>query len=220
MFYAVSAAENLLIFGADVCNAFSEAPAPKQGFYIQPDRAFSEWWIHQGREPIPDGYVIPVLRAMQGHPNRRDCGKSVDDFEFAAPSIELAHMFYDALDDHLSMPIKRQGLVSLFNGIDVQQTRTYIKISAETYIEKMGAKYLELWHKEIPLMAERPLPIPTHETFMKTFHQAVGDNDPKTLATLQTRFHFGYRNGVGELIYAMVSVPPGYLHRHCQMCTT
>eukprot|EP00804_Cyclotella_cryptica_P024685 CCRYP_001671-RA/>CCRYP_001671-RA protein AED:0.29 eAED:-0.05 QI:0/0/0/0.33/1/1/3/0/660 len=220
-----------------------EAPAPKQGFYIQPDRAFSEWWIHQGREPIPDGYVIPVLRAMQGHPEsprlwEKWCDqmikthkfaptthepclytglwqgekcyfkRQVDDFEFAAPSIELAHMFYDALDDHLSMPIKRQGLVSLFNGIDVQQTRTYIKISAETYIEKMGAKYLELWHKEIPLMAERPLPIPTHETFMKTFHQAVGDNDPKTLATLQTRFHFGYRNGVGELIYAMVTCRP------------
>ena len=32
LFYAVSAAENLLIFGGDVSNAFSEAPPPKQGF--------------------------------------------------------------------------------------------------------------------------------------------------------------------------------------------
>ncbi|KAL7489869.1 hypothetical protein ACHAW6_016196 [Cyclotella cf. meneghiniana] len=243
MFYAISAAENLLIFGADVCNAFSEAPAPKQGFYIQPDRAFQEWWVHQGRDPIPEGYVIPVMRAMQGHPEsprlwEKWCDqmikthqftptthepclytgvwhgekcyfkRQVDDFEFAAPSNKLAHLFYDALDDHLTMPIKRQGMVTLFNGIDIQQTRHYIKISAETYIEKMGTKYLELWHKEVPMTAERPLPIPTHEAFLKAFQQAEGDNDPTTMATLQQRYHFGYRNGVGELIYAMVTCRP------------
>ena len=239
MFYAISAAENLLIFGADVCNAFSEAPAPKQGFYIQPDRAFCDWWIHQGKPPIPEGYVIPVMRAMQGHPEsprlwEKWCDKmikshqfkptthepclytgiwhgekcyfkrQVDDFEFAAPSSKLAHLFYDAIDDHLTMPIKRQGLVTLFNGIDIQQTRHYIKISAETYIEKMGSKYLELWHKEVPLTTERPLPIPTHGTFLKTFHSAVGDDNPNTVATLQQKYSFGYRKGVGELIYAMV----------------
>ncbi len=38
IFYAFSSAENLLIFGADVSNAFAEAPPPKQGFYIQPDK--------------------------------------------------------------------------------------------------------------------------------------------------------------------------------------
>jgi hypothetical protein len=42
LFYAISAAENLLIYGADVSNAFAEAPPPKQGFYIHPDRAFRE----------------------------------------------------------------------------------------------------------------------------------------------------------------------------------
>jgi hypothetical protein len=47
LFYGISVAENLLVFGADVSNAFSEAPPPKQGFYIQPDRAFEEWWFAQ-----------------------------------------------------------------------------------------------------------------------------------------------------------------------------
>jgi hypothetical protein len=32
LFYAVSAAENLSIFGADVSNAFAKAPPPKHGF--------------------------------------------------------------------------------------------------------------------------------------------------------------------------------------------
>jgi hypothetical protein len=40
LFYAVSVAESLLIFGVDVSNAFAKAPPPKQGLYIYPDWAF------------------------------------------------------------------------------------------------------------------------------------------------------------------------------------
>ncbi len=70
IFYAVLAVKNLLIYGADVSNAFAEAPPPKQGFYIQPDKAILEWWASKkdGRKPTPPGYVILVLLAMQGHP--------------------------------------------------------------------------------------------------------------------------------------------------------
>jgi hypothetical protein len=64
LFYAVCAAENLLIFGSDVCNAFAEVPPPKQGFYTRPDRAFNEWWTqHKGPPPLSPGQVILVLSA-------------------------------------------------------------------------------------------------------------------------------------------------------------
>ena len=43
VFYAIAAAENLALFGADVSNAFAEAPPPKQGFYIRPDAEFHVW---------------------------------------------------------------------------------------------------------------------------------------------------------------------------------
>jgi hypothetical protein len=69
LFYAIAAAENLLVFGSNVCNAFAEVPPPKQGFYIRPDQAFNKWWVqHKGCPPIPPGHVVPVLSAMQGHP--------------------------------------------------------------------------------------------------------------------------------------------------------
>ena len=72
LFYAISAAENLLIYGADVSNAFAEAPPPKQGFYIHPDRAFREWWSnHKKRPPIADGDVIPI--GMPGKINQSLC---------------------------------------------------------------------------------------------------------------------------------------------------
>jgi hypothetical protein len=69
LFYAIAAAENLMVYGADVSNAFAEAPPPKQGFYIHPDCAFHDWWTnHKKRSPIKPGEVIPILSAMQGHP--------------------------------------------------------------------------------------------------------------------------------------------------------
>ncbi len=72
LFYAVAAAENLIVYGADVYNAFAEAPPPKQGFFIWPDNAFHSWWTdHLMRPPIPQGHVIPIFSAMQA------CGKKM-----------------------------------------------------------------------------------------------------------------------------------------------
>jgi hypothetical protein len=34
LFYRIEVAENLIVYGADVSNAFAEAPPPKQGFYM------------------------------------------------------------------------------------------------------------------------------------------------------------------------------------------
>jgi hypothetical protein len=69
LFYGIKAAENLLIFGADVLNAFTKAPPPKQGFYIYPNQAFHDWWVNHKEFPhLKKGMVIPILSAIQGHP--------------------------------------------------------------------------------------------------------------------------------------------------------
>jgi hypothetical protein len=48
---------------------FLEAPLPKQGFFIYPNQAFLDWWVHHKKFPslLPDA-VIPILSTMQGHP--------------------------------------------------------------------------------------------------------------------------------------------------------
>ncbi len=85
LFHTVSAAESLLIFGADVSNTFAKAPPPKQGFYIYPDWAFQEWWVnHKQWPPIPEGGVIPVLSAMQVTQNRHGCGRNMRTLFYAS----------------------------------------------------------------------------------------------------------------------------------------
>lgn len=243
LFYGVSAAENMLVFGADVGNAFAEAPPPKQGFYILPDKAFKEWWEAKGFPPLKEGQVIPVMRAMQGHPESsrlwekhidriiRKYGfkptvhepclylgfvrgercifkRQVDDFAIACQTEETAHHFFDILDDELTMPMKRLGLIKLFNGIDVLQTKYYIKISCQTYLEKIAEKHLDKWMRELNITSTRPVPMPATESFIKRFDAAVGDPDKTVQASLEKEFHFGYRSGIGEIIYAMVTARP------------
>ena len=58
--------------------------------------------------------------------------RQVDDFAIACHDEQTAHMLLDIIDDHLSIPLKRQGLFDMFNGIDVTQTQDYIKIDCHT----------------------------------------------------------------------------------------
>lgn len=57
----------MLVLGADASNAFAEAPAPKAPLYVIVDQQFREWWRQQVQEDIPEGWVLPVKHALQGH---------------------------------------------------------------------------------------------------------------------------------------------------------
>ena len=50
---ATAALKDLKVYGADVSNAFAEAPPPKDPLYMSIDKPFCEWWQTRGREPIP-----------------------------------------------------------------------------------------------------------------------------------------------------------------------
>lgn len=70
LFWAIVAKESLIAIGADVSNAFAEAPPPKAPLYLYIDDAYREWWTeHLGRTPIPkECNVVRVNNAIQGHP--------------------------------------------------------------------------------------------------------------------------------------------------------
>ncbi len=244
IFYVILAAENMLVYGADILNAFAEAPPLKQGFFIFPDWAFHNWWVNKkGKPPIPDSHVIPVLGAMQGHPESpclweknidqilRDIGLTptiheqciysglilgkrvlfmwqVNNFAIFAPSQCIANHLLDLIDDKLSIPMKRQGLVTLYNGLDIIQTRDYIKVSCETYINRISNIYLDHGWMKSYLILDHPTPLPTTPPFMKALQTEEGDPDPVAQRTLENKMGFNYRSGIEQLVYAMVCCCP------------
>jgi hypothetical protein len=133
--------------------------------------------------------------------------RQVDDFSVAAATPSLAAHVLDLIEDHLTIPLKRLGLVSLFNGLDVEQTQHYIKLSYSTYINRICEKYLDTWLRTHN-MPNRATPLPQNDTFLKSFLVAEGDPSPTVQEELSTRMGVKYRNGIGELIYALVTCRP------------
>jgi hypothetical protein len=90
------------------------------------------------------------------------------------------------------MPMKQLGLISLFNGIDILQSKYFIKISCQTYTEKMVKRHLDSWMNDLKMITYKPTPMPTTESFMKSFHMVVGDPDKTVQAHLEKEYKFGY----------------------------
>ncbi len=136
--------------------------------------------------------------------------RQVDDFAIGAPDTRTADILLDMLDDMLTMPIKRQGLLDLFNGIDVIQTRHYIKIDCHTYVDKFCEKYLNTWLRKLQISDDRPTPLPVdRKDWLKGFNSITGSNDAKDIAKLEATHQIKYRGGVvSELIWAMTTCRP------------
>jgi hypothetical protein len=134
----------------------------------------------------------------------------VDDFAVGAPDAATCDRVFDLMDVHLKIPLKRLGLITMYNGVNIEQTKHYIKISCESYIEKISAKHLESWMRIFAMPTIGPTPLPTTAGFMKSFLAAEGD--PNGQKELESRMRLSYRSGVGELIYALVTCRPDISH--------
>ena len=99
----------------------------------------------------------------------------VHDFAISTAHDRTAAILLDRVDDKLSIPIKRQGRIKMFNGLDIHQTRDYVKISCETYIDRIHARHSDKWMKSVHIASDRPTPLPTADQFMKEFLKGNGD---------------------------------------------
>jgi hypothetical protein len=132
----------------------------------------------------------------------------VDDFAIATPSERIGNHILDLIDDKLSIPMKQQGFPTLYNGLDIHQTRDYIKLSCKTYFDKLCQGHITNRWMTAYQIADRPTPLPTTQTFMKVLQEDDGDPYPAAQKQLKRRMGFSYRSGIGQLVYPMVCCRP------------
>jgi hypothetical protein len=116
------------------------------------------------------------------------------------------------LDERLTILIKRQGCLNMFNGIDITQIWDYIKISCKSFIDKCREELLASWMSSYLMAAACPTPLPCNPIWFKKFNAAIGDPDPKNQADLAKSMHLSYSLGVGELIWAMTTCHPDLVY--------
>ena len=49
--------------------------------------------------------------------------RQVDDFATAAEDAATCDMVFDLVDGYLKIPLKRLGLVTIYNGVNIEQTK-------------------------------------------------------------------------------------------------
>ena len=238
LMWALVAALNYVAIGVDVANAYAEAPGTKEMFYMKVDHQFQEWWTTElKRDPIPHGWVIPIKKNLQGHPEgprlwnkyidnilndlkfqrttHEGCLyyqhhakhglililRQVDDFIIAAKDEDIARNVRNDIQKHMSNPMNELGIIKRFSGSDIHQTRHYVKISSETYIQKICEHHK--WTNEN--VANVPIPMRSDSKYQATLETTKGPSEPQEQQKLEEQMGFSYRQAIGELIYAMTT---------------
>jgi hypothetical protein len=71
----------------------------------------------------------------------------VDDFTIAALDKITSKILMDIIDNKLKIPIKQQGYLDMYNGVNVLQTWHYIKINVKTFIDEVFEHHIATWMK-------------------------------------------------------------------------
>ena len=138
--------------------------------------------------------------------------RQVDDFAVAACTIPQARDVIKQIGENLIVPLNDLGQIQKFNGVNIIQTRQYIKISCEDYLQKILSQHA--W-TTLPA-AQKPVPMQSnsqHQAQLET--QLTLTINPKEQLDYQQQAGFSYRAAIGELIYALITARPDISY-----CTT
>jgi Reverse transcriptase (RNA-dependent DNA polymerase) len=241
LFFALASGLGLILYGADCTNAYANAPSPTHPTYLRIDDMYADWYLRRFGVDVDRGMVLPVLKALQGHPeagalwekhivnvlvthlgftatthernlyhgtfmgDRVYICRMVDDFAVATRRPEVASALIAAIGScGDGIDIRDDGLLTKFNGVDISQTRDYVKLSCTSYLTRVLLAHG--WDKPGARESDRHDAIPISDDTVKRL--ALLDDGPvegtSAHTSLEAVMGFSFRQVLGELIYAYV----------------
>ena len=129
--------------------------------------------------------------------------RQVDDFAVAAADQDIAKNLITAINAKMRIEVKHLGLIDRFNGMDIHQTRHFVKITCEKYLHKMITSHADLL-QHIPM---NPVPFPADNHYIKTLETAkVPETLPEKLQL--NRFQLQTANWGDHFSHDEVDRPP------------
>jgi len=118
---------------------------------------------------------------------------------------DTATLLISNINVDLKLPIKIMGLITRFNGMDIQQSRHYIKITCIKYITKMVQSHPWSTLQPPPTM---PLPFPSDKDSLRRLLQCDLPQMETEQKQLEERMGIKYRHVMGEVLFPMVKCWP------------
>ena len=132
--------------------------------------------------------------------------RQVDDFAVGAATKEIATDVINTIDKYLKIKIKDLGSLTRYNGVDILQSKHYIKLHNPTYIKKIINEHS--WMVEGIQQHQHPMPMTEDKEFIRKLETSDPPITEEDKVTLQVKMKFNYRQAIGELIFAMVTCRP------------
>ena len=127
--------------------------------------------------------------------------RQVDDFAIAVKNPKTADILINKINECVTT--QNKGLGTKYNGVDLLQTRDYIKISCESFIDRVLQTHG--WDKSSPIDKGRhdivPVSTESVDKLQMLKGPAEGSADHKNL---KREIGFSYCQVLGELIYAYI----------------
>ena len=129
--------------------------------------------------------------------------RQVDNFAVACKKPAISKMIIAKIGAKLSVPLHQLGVIEKFNGIDVVQSKSFIKISCTSYLDKVLDGHNLQETKSTP----NPIPMQSDSTSQGMLESADLPSSSMEIKRLHDA-HFNYRQVIGEAMYAMVTCQP------------
>jgi len=252
LFLAIAADLDLKLYGGDAKDAYAHSPGPELPTYMSIDDQYADWYKFKFGKTIDRKQVLPVLRALQGHPESgrlwehhingiltkmgfkstthdrtiyttlytHDNGKKeiiymlrqVDDFALACKDESTAKAIYNAIGKKLKLPNESDipfsylGLIEDFNGIDIEQSKTHVRISCQNYIDRLLISHG--WTTEKSMLPQEIPVSPMKEDITDLYTDTGFKEGSSEHQALEESQGFAYRTLLGEMMYAYVTCRP------------
>ena len=146
--------------------------------------------LYSKRDPTTDDLIL-LLR-------------QVDDFSVAAKDRTVCTETIAKVGSFLRVPLNDLGLIKKFNGVNILQTKWFVKVSCEDYLTRILTE-----HAWGDLKASNlPVPMRSDRVYQRQQETATRPTNEQEQLVVQRQAGFSYRTATGELIYALVAARP------------
>ncbi len=238
MFFALATALDMAIISADATNAYANSPPPEVPTFVWVDDPYIDWYFEKFGEKLTKDMVLPVLHALQGHPESgalwegyingilKDIGfknttheKSLYRMSYKGESILLCRQVDDIAIASRKISHANEIIEMISKKVDMVNDgllKSFNGVSVEqtsTYTRIHVKEYIEKMLKSHGWDREvstttKPID-PLPSTIADRLHTLEGPKEgTEEHEKLWKRFGCTYRQLLGEILYAYVVARP------------
>ena len=143
LFMALSAHLGYRVYGGDARDAYAHSPPPDVPTYIAVDDAYADWYEQRFGIKLDRSYVLPVLHALQGHPESGRLWENHINSVLTSPELGFKHTTHD-----------RTIYSAVFNDTPVLLLRQVDDFSLASPDEELAKRIYDIIGKKLQLSSE------------------------------------------------------------------